>query len=165
LSLAIDSQNPRLLRRRGWWNLEQGAIRRAVQNFDEVSGLAAEDADAYSGRGLARVRLGEYGDAVADAEKALMCDKTSWRIAYNAARIYALAAVVASSEIRKNGQAAVRRVERYQDTAVELVRRAWHLAIAQHEFARFREVIQTDPAFKPLGRRLGSMESQKLDRP
>ena len=165
LSLAIDSQNPRLLRRRGWWNLEQGAIRRAVQNFDEVIGLAAEDADAYSGRGLARVRLGEYADAVADADKALEYDKTSWRIAYNAARIYALAAVVASAEIRKNGQAAARLVERFQDTAVELVRRARQLAIAQHEFAKLREAIQTDPVLKPLGRRLRSVESQRHEPP
>jgi eukaryotic-like serine/threonine-protein kinase len=165
LSLAIDAKNPRLLRRRGWWNLEQGAIGRAVQNFDEVIELAPGDADAYSGRGMARVRLGEYRDAVSDAEQALALDKTSWRIAYNAARIHALSAKVASSEIRKNGQAAVRLVERYQDNAVELVRRARQLATVQHELVKFREALRTDLAFKPLGRRLGSVESQKLDQP
>jgi len=165
LSLATDAKNTRLLRRRAWWNLEQGAIRRAARDFDEVIELAAEDADAYSGRGLARVRLGEYGDAVFDADQSIAYDKTSWRIAYNAARIYALAAVVASSEIRKNGQVAVRLVDRYQGFAVGLVRRAQQLAAAQHESARAREAIQNDPALKPLSRRLRSVDSQKLDLP
>ena len=98
------------------------AFQPAVHDFDEAIRLAPTNADAYTGRGLARARLGLHRDAVSDADEALELDDSSWRIAYNAARIYAQAAVAADSESRKTGPVAVRLISRYQDRAFELVR-------------------------------------------
>ena len=68
---VVQAEKPRLLRRRGWSYLANDAFRPAVHDFDEAIRLAPTNADAYSGRGLARARLGQHRDAVSDAEEAL----------------------------------------------------------------------------------------------
>jgi hypothetical protein len=109
------------------------------------------------------VRRGEYREAVVDAETAVDRDTTTWRIAYNAARIYALAAAAASLQARKNGPDTVRLVSRYQDRAVELVRSALLRAPAEQRANLLRETIMADPALKPLERRLRALAAPGLD--
>ena len=158
LSLSLQAENPRLLRRRGWSYLADDANRPAAHDFDEAIRLAPRSADAFSGRGLARARLGQHRDAVSDAALALRLDETNWRIAYNAARIYAQSAVAADAESRKSGPAAVRLVTRYMDRAVDLVRLALERAPALQRSVLLRETIPADPALQPIRRRLRSLD-------
>jgi tetratricopeptide (TPR) repeat protein/tRNA A-37 threonylcarbamoyl transferase component Bud32 len=165
LSLSLPPERPRLLRRRGWSYLANEAYYPAIHDFDETIHLAPSNADAYSGRGLARAHLGQHAAAVSDAQKALKHGGSSWRIACNAARIYAQAAIAAESESRKTGPVAVRLVNRYQARAFELVRLALQRAPAEQRSVLFRDTIQVDPALQPIRRWLRSLESLKLDPP
>src|SRR5262249_52362305 len=79
--------------------------------------------DAYTGRGTARVRLGRYREAVADAESALRLGSSS-RVAYNAARIYAHAASAVADEVRREGRAAAALVGKDHDRAPTLPTKA-----------------------------------------
>jgi eukaryotic-like serine/threonine-protein kinase len=164
LSLSLPAERPRLLRRRGWSYLADEAYRPAVHDFEEAIRLAPTDADAYCGRGLVRARLGQYCDAVSDAQEALKHGNSHWRIVYNAARVYAQAAIAAETASRKTGPVAVRLVTRYRDRAFELVGLALKCAPAEQRSALFR-AISADPALKPIQRWLRSLESLKLDPP
>jgi tetratricopeptide (TPR) repeat protein len=165
LSLSLPSERPRLLRRRGWSYMANQAYHLAVHDFDEALRLAPTNADAYSGRGLARARLGQYRQAVNDAQEALEHGDPHWRIVYNAARIHALAAVAVSAEARSTRQNADRLILRYQDSAVALVRLALRRAPAEQRSTIFRETIQIDPALQPIRQRLRSLESLTIDQP
>ena len=113
-----------LLRRRGWLYIVADAPRLALHDFQEAIRLDPSNGDAYNGRGLARLRLGEHREAVADAEKALGLGEPTADLFYKAARVYALAAIVAAAEVRKKGQETVTLVARYQDRAAGLLREA-----------------------------------------
>src|SRR5262249_50248679 len=60
-----------LLEHRGWALFFTDAWKLAERDFDEVVRLAIHPGDAQVGRGLARVMLGDYRRAVADAEAVL----------------------------------------------------------------------------------------------
>jgi eukaryotic-like serine/threonine-protein kinase len=161
-SLSLRPESPLLHRRRGWSYMASKAHHPALRDFEEAIRLAPTSADAYCGRGLARARLGRYGDAVSDAEEALKLGDSNWRIAYNAARIYAQAAIAAESESRMTGPVAVRLVNRYQDRAFELVRLALQRAPAEQRSKLLRDTMVPDPALQPIRRWLRSLEN--LDR-
>ncbi|HKI20315.1 MAG TPA: tetratricopeptide repeat protein, partial [Isosphaeraceae bacterium] len=165
LSLSLPPERPRLLRRRGWSYLSNEAYHPALHDFEEAIRLAPTNADAYSGRGLARARLGQYRDAVSDAQEALKHGDSNWRIVYNAARIHSLAAVAVSSEARSTRQNADRLILRYQDLAMELVRLALQHAPAEQRSALFRNTILIDPVMQPIRKRLRLLESLKIDQP
>ena len=65
------AQRSRLLNRRGWAYQYSDAPRLARSDFEESLRLEPNQSDAYSGRGLARIRLGDWRPAVADAEAAI----------------------------------------------------------------------------------------------
>src|SRR5262249_12693244 len=68
LELAPDAE---VYQHRGWGRFFAGAWKLALRDFSKAIELDPEAADAYTGRGLARVMLGDYRAAVADAEVAL----------------------------------------------------------------------------------------------
>ena len=121
--MALRPDRAALLSRRGWLYIVSDAPRLALHDFEAAIQLDPSIADAYNGRGSARLRLGEHRDAVADAEKALGIGEPTSHLLYNAARVYALAAVVAAAEVRKKGQETVTLVARYQDRATEFAPR------------------------------------------
>src|SRR5271166_6019939 len=99
LSLSLHPRSPRVLRRRGWSYLADDANRPAAYDFDEALQFAPKDADAFSGRGLARARLGRHEGAASDAEQSPQLGEKNWRIACNVARIYAQSAVALDTGI------------------------------------------------------------------
>jgi tetratricopeptide (TPR) repeat protein len=157
-SLLLHPKKPQvLLRRRGWCYLARGANQLALDDFDDVIKLTPEDADAFSGRGLARALMGRHEEAIMDAGQSLHLGPKSWRIAYNAASIYAQAAVAVDTESRKTGPPAVRVVNRYLDQSVNLIRRAMELAPAEQR-ASLRDTMKKDPMLGPIRRRLDSLD-------
>ena len=60
--------------------------------------------------------------AAADAREALLKSGTEPRVIYNAARVYAIAAAVAATELGEKGRQARQLAGKYQDTAVQLLR-------------------------------------------
>ena len=160
-SLSLHGEKARLLRRRGWSYLAHDAIGPAIHDFDESIHLDPSNADAFGGRGMAKARLGQHEDAVSDAKRSLQLDDKSWRIAHNAACVYAQAATAADSLSRKSGPVAVRVVNRYLERAVDLVRLTLDRAAVEQQSVVARETIRTAPALVPIRRRLKSLEGGK----
>ena len=137
------------------------APRLALRDFEEAINLdpsSPSSGEAYLGRGMARASLGLYREAAADAARAVrLCEPTDERL-YSAARVFAKASSAAAADVKNSGQAAVHLVTRYQDQALELLRKAIALVSAAERPNFVRDVVQTDPALAVLGRRLRSLD-------
>jgi tetratricopeptide (TPR) repeat protein len=152
-SLALRPGTARVLVRLGWAYLFANAPKLALSDFEEALGRDPENPDAYNGRGAARVLLGKHREAVADAEEALRHGEPTHRVLYGAARTYAQAALVATTEVNRRGLAALSLCSRYEDRALVLLRRAFERLPAAQRAAFWRDVIKTDPALRGLRRR------------
>jgi eukaryotic-like serine/threonine-protein kinase len=157
-AMAQRPDRAALLSRRGWLYIVSDAPRLALHDFQAAIQLDPALADAYNGRGFARLRLGEHRDAVADADKALGIGEPTSQLFYNAARVYALAAVVAAAEVRKNGQETVTLVTRYQDRASGLLREALKRMPEDKRASFWRDVVPADPALRTLRRRVSAVD-------
>ncbi len=155
-AMALRPDRAALLSRRGWLYIVSDAPKLALHDFEAAIQLDPSIADAYNGRGFARLRLGEHRDAVADAEKALGIGEPTSHLFYNAARVYALAAVVAAAEVRKKGQETVTLVARYQDRATGLLREALKRMPEDQRASFWRDVVPADPALQALRRRVSA---------
>lgn len=93
-SLELEP-SPNMLTRRGWAYLLK-ANQLALDDFNEAIEENPDNPDSYNGRGYARVMMGDYVGAAADAEEAIKKEKlpgkpADWQIFYNAATIFAQA--------------------------------------------------------------------------
>ena len=156
-ALARRPDQPGLWNRRGWAHLVTNAAQLALEDFERAIRLDGSNGDAYSGRGSARVLLGQHRAAVADAEESLRHGEPNARMYYLAGRIYARAASAAAGEVRKAGRAAVALTASYQDRAVALIREAVRRHPAGQRAAFVRDQILADPALQHLQRRLRSL--------
>jgi len=153
-ALAQHLDQPRLWNRRGWAHFVTNAVQLALADFDRAIRLDASDGDALSGRGSARVLLGQHRAAVADAEESLRHGAPDARRYYIAGRIYVRAASAAAGEVRKAGRAVVALTASYQDHAVALIREAVRRHPAGQRAAFVRDQVFADPALRPILRRL-----------
>ena len=71
MAVALASEPAPLLAQRGWLYILTESPRLALHDFEAALRLDPSHVEAYSGRGLARVRLGQDREGVADAEQAL----------------------------------------------------------------------------------------------
>jgi tetratricopeptide (TPR) repeat protein len=124
---------------RGWaYLLVHDAPRLALRDFEAALRLNPKQADAYCGRGLTFVQLGQWTKGVADADKALSLGPVTARLTYNAARIYALAAGQAEAAARRP----------YQDRAIQLLRHALQHQAVSARSAFWHKVVTIDRAWK-----------------
>jgi tetratricopeptide (TPR) repeat protein len=154
---------------RGWVYLVSEAHDLALADFDAAIRLDPELADAYNGRGFARVKLlasakaaaearEKLRRAVADAETALRKglaepqppDDVS-RLYYNAVRIFAQAAGWLDAEARRS-LAAREPGASYQARAVELLRQAVEAYPAPRRADFWRYFVHEDAALVPIRR-------------
>ncbi len=147
------------MNRRGWAYQYADAPRLARSDFEESLRLEPNQSDAYSGRGLARIRLGDWRPAVADAEagirhaQAADAGSTSEDAAaaqvqalFNAARIYAQAVEFAARDVSREGERAVSLYRQYRNRALDLLDEA----LKQEPDPARRTEILNDPALRPL---------------
>jgi serine/threonine protein kinase/lipoprotein NlpI len=145
----------RLLNRRGWAYHFADAPRLALDDFDASLKLKADQSDALGGRGLARIRLGDWAPAVADADATVRlakaeslgeADRDARVQAYlNAARIYAQAVEFAAVEVSRRGERAITLYRSYHTRALDLLQQALSEAPADQ-----RAGLLADPALKSL---------------
>jgi tetratricopeptide (TPR) repeat protein len=154
MALSLQPDSPRVLCRRGWSYLADDSDRHALRDFEDAVRLDRNDADAYSGRGLARARLGLYLDAVTDADKSLQLRQKDWRMHYNAACTYFESALAVDSQSRKTGPPAIRAEKPYIDRAVKLVSLAVELAPVEQRTVLLQKTIPNDRAIKPFRQHL-----------
>lgn len=146
----------RLLNRRGWAHHFADAPRLARDDFEASLKLKPDQSDALAGRGLARVRLGEWRPAVADAEASVRRAESTptspdapndrHQALFNAARIYAQAVEFVAGEVGFRGERAVALYRNYRNRALDLLERALRQV---PDPVRRRELLD-DPALRPL---------------
>ena len=145
----------RLLNKRGWAYHFADAPRLARADFEASLKLDRDQSDALAGRGLARIRLGEWRPAIADAEASIRLaasaspaardPEASRQALFNAARIYAQAVEFAAGEVSREGERAVSQYRHYRTRALDLLDQALK-GVTSEERNRFL----SDPALKPL---------------
>jgi tetratricopeptide (TPR) repeat protein len=155
-ALGLRPDSIPLLTKRGWLYLTSRAPTLALRDFEKAIELDPTNGDAYEGRGSARILLGDYRAAVADTETALRLGKPSARLAYNAARIYAQAALAVTPEVRRKAWDVVILANKYQDRAVALAEEALRQTAPEKRAEFWRNQIQADPALQSIASRLKS---------
>ena len=157
-AIALRPEQAAPLIERGWLYIVADAPKLALHDFKAAIGLDPSGADAYNGRGSARLRFGEHREAVADAEVALSIGKPDSQIFYHAARVYALAAVVVVAEASKLGRESVILRVQYQERAANLVGEALKQMPDGKREEFLRDVIEADPSLRVLRRRFRTQE-------
>jgi eukaryotic-like serine/threonine-protein kinase len=159
-AMALRPDRAALLTLRGRLYIVSDAPKLALHDFEAALRLDPTNSDSFNGRGFARLRLGEHREGVSDAEKALSIGEPTAEVLYNAARVYALAAVVAAADARKKGQETVTRVVRYQDRATGLLRESLKRLPDDQRASFWRDIVPADPALKALRRRVSSLDGR-----
>ncbi len=148
---ADKQADPRTLAYRGWAYLISDAPKLALADFDEaLKHEECDRVDCYNGRGYARVVLGQWKEAVADAEAALEAKPTLPRHWYNAARIYAQAAARVDPDPARSTNLTREQRRRFENRAVHLLRLACEASPLDQRTAFWKEYVQADPALKPV---------------
>jgi tetratricopeptide (TPR) repeat protein/tRNA A-37 threonylcarbamoyl transferase component Bud32 len=157
-ALLFRPGRPRVLTSRGKAYLVVDSLRPALRDFDEALRLDPASGEAQSGRGLALALLGDHRGATAAADQSLRDDPVPAERYYHAARIYAQAAIAAANEVTRNGPVAVTLVDRYQDHAVLLVKRALEATPPGRRASFWQDLVAADPALRTLQRRLRPLQ-------
>jgi tetratricopeptide (TPR) repeat protein/predicted Ser/Thr protein kinase len=141
---ALDRQpDGEIYQHRGWAYFFSDAWRLALRDFDRAVELTPRASDAYTGRGLARVMLGHYREAVTDAETALRLGPQTPAMMHNIACIFAQAALRAEADQLQTGQ-------QYRERAVATVRRTLTMLPQSARPAFWRDKVLPDPALAPI---------------
>jgi tetratricopeptide (TPR) repeat protein len=153
-ALELRRNDTRLLILRGWAYLVLDSPKLALADFEAAIKRDPVNSDSHNGRGTAHALLGDHVGAAADAREALRLAQANPRITYNAARVYALAASNMPVEAGEKGRQARLLSSRYQDAALQLIRKAIEREEPEKRAAFWRDTIQADPALKAILRRL-----------
>ena len=131
----------------------------ALLDFEESLRLDAKQSEALGGRGLARIRTGDWRPAVTDAEAAARLAsavvprteeerKAKAQALFNAARVYALAVEFAAQDVSRQGERAIALYRNYRSRAMNLLDEALKYAPDQDD----RDAILNDPALRSIRR-------------
>src|SRR5262249_42303454 len=118
------------------------------RDFSNAIDLDPEASDAYTGRGLARVMLGHYREAVADAEAALRRRPGTPEMMHNIACIFAQAVAHVEADTQEEDRQT--RAAGYRSRALEAVRQALALLPPEERSAFWRDKILPDVALTPI---------------
>jgi eukaryotic-like serine/threonine-protein kinase len=144
LDLAPDAE---LWAYRGWAYFFTDAARLALRDFDEALRLDDGLTDAYVGRGLAKVMLGQSADAIADADEGLRRKPRTAEMMHNVACIFALAAGLAE---KLDDSEAATKARVLANRAVKIVQQALEMVPSPQRAAFWREKVYPDSALAAI---------------
>jgi tetratricopeptide (TPR) repeat protein len=124
----------------------------ALRDFEHAIQLDPATGDFYSGRGSALVAMGNYREAVSDAEESLRRSESEPRLYYSAARILAQAADHANTERRPRNSSRPTQAQSYQDRALALLGQAVERTHPAERAAFWRNVVDSDRVFTAIRR-------------
>jgi serine/threonine protein kinase/tetratricopeptide (TPR) repeat protein len=132
---------------RGWAYFFADAWKLAVRDFSAAIAMDPKAGDAYTGRGLGQVMLGDYRSAVTDADAALARNPATPEMAHNIACIFAQAVLRADEDEQSDQKPAA---EEYRHRALEAVRRTLAMLPASERPTFWRDKILRDSALAPI---------------
>jgi tetratricopeptide (TPR) repeat protein len=133
---------------RGWAHFFSDAWKLALRDFARAIELDPEASDAYTGRGLARVMLGDYREGVADAGEALRRNPGTPEMTHNLACIFAQAAGRARADSRADDRESL--AAGYGSRAFEAIRQTLTMLKPEERSAFWQERILPDDALTPI---------------
>jgi tetratricopeptide (TPR) repeat protein len=134
LDLAADAD---VYQHRGWAHFFSEAWKLALRDFSKALELDPRSSDACTGRGLALVMLGDYRQAVADAERAWRLGPRTPEMMHNLACIFAQAA-------QAEGE------DRHRRRALQALRRSLTMVRPQERSSFWRDKVLPDEALAPI---------------
>jgi tetratricopeptide (TPR) repeat protein len=137
-----------IFQHRGWAHFFSDAWKLALRDFSKAIELGPEAGDAYTGRGLARVMLGDYRGAVADAEAALRREPGTPEMMHNLACIFAQAFARAEADRRETGRQPL--ADSYRRRALEAVRQTLAMVRPEERLSFWQDKILPDAALTPV---------------
>jgi serine/threonine protein kinase/tetratricopeptide (TPR) repeat protein len=155
-ALELEPGASNMLVRRGWAMLLE-ANQLAEADFDAAAQANPENADAWNGRGFARVMMGNIPGALQDAEEGVKRagvqagkqGAAAWPNIYNAATIYAQAVRVVQADARMPTDVRVKNAQQLTIRSLQIIMQAVQIAGPAQQTA----VIQTvkgDTALDPI---------------
>src|SRR5262249_29515150 len=144
LERAADAD---LYQHRVWAHFFADAWKLALRDFTTAIERDPLGGDAYTGRGLARVMLGDYRAAVADAEAALCRMPDTPEMMHNIACIFAQAVARAQADRQEDRRALA---EDYRRHALEAVHQTLNMLRPEERPSFWRDKILPDPALGPI---------------
>jgi tetratricopeptide (TPR) repeat protein len=145
LELAPDGD---IYQHRGWAYFFSDAWQLALRDFSKAIELDPTAGDAYTGRGLACVMLGEYRGAVADAEAALLRKPKTPEMMHNIACIFAQAIARAEADSQEEDRQSL--AESYRSRALKAVRQTLAMLRPEERLAFWQDKILPDAALVPI---------------
>jgi tetratricopeptide (TPR) repeat protein/predicted Ser/Thr protein kinase len=133
---------------RGWAHFFADAWKLALRDFSKAIEIDPAAGDAYTGRGLARVLLGNYREAVADAEAALRRKPRTPEMMHNIACIFAQALARAAADRQERDRQSL--AASYRGRALEAVRQTLALVPPAERRSFWRDKILPDAALAPI---------------
>jgi serine/threonine protein kinase/Tfp pilus assembly protein PilF len=135
---------------RGWVHLlVSQSPRLALPDFQAALEHDPSRGDAYSGRGFARAWLGQFPQALADAEEALARGPRTPRMLYNTARIFATAEGQLELDPKLRARHGLIRGN-YKDRAVVLIRASLVARSAAERAQFWQDIVKRDAALDPI---------------
>jgi tetratricopeptide (TPR) repeat protein len=133
---------------RGWAHFFSDAWKLALRDFSKAIELDAAMGDAYTGRGLAAVMLGNYRGAAADADEALHRQPNTPEMMHNIACIFAQALARAQADRQEKDRQSL--TESYKSRALQAVRRTLAMLRPEERTSFWRDKILPDVALMPI---------------
>jgi tetratricopeptide (TPR) repeat protein len=137
-----------IYRYRGWAFYFADAWKPALADFEEAIRRDGKNTDAYIGRGLCRVMVGDYRAAVADADSTFRQHPSSPEMVHNIACIFALAAGKVQADPEAKDKKTL--VSQFRERAVEAIRRALAMVPPDERPAFWRDKVMPDTALDPI---------------
>jgi tetratricopeptide (TPR) repeat protein len=160
-ALALAPGDAGVLAERGSAYLAMGALRLALDDFQQALALDAQNVRALAGRGLIRAVQRNAAGAEADAELACRLGPPTQRITWLAARTYAICFAHLEARGRMVSVPEGDAKFRYRDRAVGLLDRALALTPENQRAGFWHEVIQGDSWLQLLEQHPRYRELQK----
>jgi tetratricopeptide (TPR) repeat protein len=145
LELAPDGD---IYQHRGWAHFFSDAWRLALRDFSKAIELDPAAGDAYSGRGLTRVMLGDYRGAVSDAEAALLREPKTPEMMHNIACIFAQAVARVATDLQEEDRQSL--AESYRSRALKAIHQTLAMVRPEERLSFWRDKILPDAALMPI---------------
>ncbi|NQV27672.1 MAG: tetratricopeptide repeat protein, partial [Rhodopirellula sp.] len=155
-ALELEPGASNMLVRRGWAMLLE-ANQLAEADFDAAVTANPENADAWNGRGFARIMMGNVPGAIQDAEEGVkratvQANKqgaAAWPNIYNAATIYAQAVRVINADAKMLAEARTKNAQQLTIRSLQIIMQAIQIGGAGQQVA-IVQTVQGDTSLDPI---------------